>query len=732
MNSNREKLRPEAEASGILTRLLTSSAGNVMPMMAAAIFPLAAMIGGSVDLSRIYMTQTRLQQACDAGALSTRRAMSGLTPTSADIAEGYKFFDFNFPSGSFGGTTLSRSYRAGETAGTVVGTASIHVPATIMKLFGKTDYTVDVTCTSTLNIPNTDIMFVLDTSGSMAQTISGDTTTKIAALKQAVKDFYTELGPGETSGPGRIRYGFVPYSGNVNVGRLVQTAHFRDTAPYQSRSPVTSNVWTYTLGAESGLSAYSAWSPSSTPATYNNASGFSGGFTRLGTTPTSTVNVGGTNYTYKNTSGTNSTSCSALNTLSGSGTTLIAREDLAGTITGPALASTTNNPPTYVGPANPASQTLTYNKTDPRTVRGYRYRWQSVSGTNGCWLERATSNYDRTQSATSTKSITWTQVTQVTGWTYQQRTLDVSDLKNGTNWNTSFTVADINTTTGTYYVSGSSSSSTLNLVTPTTVTWGGCIEEASTINTIVPSSAIAIPSNAYDMQIDLIPSDDTQRWRPMLQPVEWDRLNSNQWQGQVSGWQSNGWSVCPSQASRLGQYTSDVVSGLSTSFASYVDNLQVLGGTQHDIGMIWGSRFLSPDGIFSADNDDASAPGGFQIGRHIVFMTDGTMDARNQGYGPWGISQMDGRQVPTNAQDTDNGSTQMNDVHYRRMEMICNAAKSKGFTIWVIGFGISSMPTALQNCATDSDHWALASNSTALRQRFQAIAETIGGLRLSQ
>jgi Flp pilus assembly protein TadG len=731
MNSNWGNMRPGTETSGVLTRLLASSAGNVMPVMAAAIFPLAAMIGGSVDLSRIYMTQTRLQQACDTGALATRRAMSGLTPTTADIAEGYKFFDFNFPSGSFGGTTLSRSYAAGATAGTIVGSASIHVPATIMKLFGKTDYTVDVTCTSTLNIPNTDIMFVLDTSGSMAQTISGDSTTKIAALKQAVKDFYTELGAGEATGPGRIRYGFVPYSGNVNVGRLVPTSYFRDTAPYQSRSPVTSDVWAYTLGAESAIGAYGAWNPSTTPTLYNNSTGF-GTFSTLGTNANTTVTVGSTSYTYKKASATSSATCSALNNLSGSSSTLIAREDLAGTITGPALASTTNDPPTYVGPGNPSAQTLTYDKTDPRTVRGYRYRWQRVSGTNGCWLERSSVNYNRIQSATSTKAIVWTQVTKVTGWTYQQRTLDVSGLKNGTNWNASFSVADINTTTASYTLSGSSTSSTINVLTPTTVTWTGCVEEASTINTIVPTSAIAIPTTAYDMQVDLIPSDDTRRWRPLLQEVVWDRLNSNQWQGQVSGWQSNGWAVCPGQASKLAQYTSDVVSGLSTSFAAYVDALPILGGTQHDIGMIWGARFLSPDGIFSASNSDASAPGGFQIGRHIVFMTDGTMDARNQGYGPWGISQMDGRQVPTNAQDTDNGSSQMNDVHYRRMEMICNAAKSKGYTIWVVGFGIASLPTALANCATDSDHAAVASNSTALRQKFQAIAETIGGLRLSQ
>jgi hypothetical protein len=152
-----------------------------------------------------------------------------------------------------------------------------------------------------------------------------------------------------------------------------------------------------------------------------------------------------------------------------------------------------------------------------------------------------------------------------------------------------------------------------------------------------------------------------------------------------------------------------------------------LGTTQHDIGLIWGARFLSPDGLMSATNSDETAPGGFAISRHIVFMTDGAMNAQNDVYGPWGISRLDGRQVPTSQ-----SSSSMNDIHNRRMVMICNAAKSKGYTIWVVGFGISSMPQALKDCASDSDHWALAQNSTDLNTKFSNIASTIGGLRLTE
>ena len=60
-----------------MTSLWRDQAGNTMVMTAAAILPLLAMIGGAVDASRIYLVQSRLQSACDAGALASRRAMAG-------------------------------------------------------------------------------------------------------------------------------------------------------------------------------------------------------------------------------------------------------------------------------------------------------------------------------------------------------------------------------------------------------------------------------------------------------------------------------------------------------------------------------------------------------------------------------------------------------------------------------------------------------------------------------
>ena len=58
-----------------LTRLRRDTSGNTLAIAAAAMVPLIGIVGGAVDMSRIYIIKTRLQHACDAGALAGRKAM---------------------------------------------------------------------------------------------------------------------------------------------------------------------------------------------------------------------------------------------------------------------------------------------------------------------------------------------------------------------------------------------------------------------------------------------------------------------------------------------------------------------------------------------------------------------------------------------------------------------------------------------------------------------------------
>lgn len=261
-------------SQGFLTRLLRNEAGNTLAIVAALIIPLLGLVGGGIDMSRLYLVKSRMQQACDAGALAGRKVMgtgswtTGTTSSSDGRANA--IFNGNFLSGDYGTGTLTKSFS--ETGGTVTGTASTVVPMTIMKALGFTSETINVSCTAKMEIPNTDVMFVLDVTGSMldcpdGSTCNGNSSSKIAGLKGAVKCFYEALVKVNTtevcgndptataySGTAQIRFGFVPYSVNVNVGKLLPNSYLEDSWDYQSRETVptgtstTSGSWTKISG----------------------------------------------------------------------------------------------------------------------------------------------------------------------------------------------------------------------------------------------------------------------------------------------------------------------------------------------------------------------------------------------------------------------------------------------------------------------------------------------------
>src|SRR3546814_17263022 len=83
-------------------KLLRDQRGNAFMLTAAAVVPLIGIVGSAVDIGRAYMTQLRLQQACDAGVLAGRRAMAGGEYGDSAEGEANKMFNFNFPAGIYG------------------------------------------------------------------------------------------------------------------------------------------------------------------------------------------------------------------------------------------------------------------------------------------------------------------------------------------------------------------------------------------------------------------------------------------------------------------------------------------------------------------------------------------------------------------------------------------------------------------------------------------------------
>jgi len=279
IDASSERHRPAlATLRARARRFVSDRRANTFMIVTAAIAPLLALVGGGIDMGRSYISETRLQQACDAGVLSARKALGSQVVTTGVIPSnvstiGNKFFNINFPAGAYGSQNRSFTMTL-ESDYSISGAASVNVPTTVMRVFGDEVVPVSVGCTAKLNFSNTDVMMVLDTTGSMAQTNAGDSQSKIAVLRQVVKDFYAQLMGSKNPGT-RIRFGFVPYSTNVNVGYLLKSDWMVDSWDYEGRNAkdtgktetVPKYVYTYTYmsGSKAAITAFkSATCPGNT------------------------------------------------------------------------------------------------------------------------------------------------------------------------------------------------------------------------------------------------------------------------------------------------------------------------------------------------------------------------------------------------------------------------------------------------------------------------------------
>lgn len=605
--------KSERRADGartFLSRLAKDARGNTLAIMAAALFPLAGMVGGGVDLSRLYIVKTRLQHACDAGALAGRKAMGGGAWSQSSYAPkkmAERFFETNINENLYGATNVSKTFT--ENAGKVEGKASAKVPMTLMRIFGNTAETLAVTCDAEMRLPNSDIMFVLDTTGSMAETPSGDSVTKISALKTAVKCFYeimarldtnanctTGIPSGGTSNQVQIRFGFVPYATNVNVGYLLKPEWIADSWTYQSRKWISN-------GFDNGGS-WAGWKDRGW------------------------------------------LSCSSV-----------------------------------------PSDTPAHNYRVTSSYWGY------------CYIQTNDFNFNKPAK-----------------WQYGSISQDISGLKSSSADPRSFQLR----------IGDGGSMKTIK--------WDGCIEERATVRA---SDYDPIPTGAKDLDIDLIPnSSPGTKWGPVLPDMIYTRkkdvfgsgaFNTDPISSTTAEYGSDIYYACPTRAHRLAEWKN------AGAFDTYVDSLKPEGNTYHDIGLIWGARLMSPDGIFASDN--VLTKDGGAIERHMIFMTDGDACTGTDNYTAYGINWFDRRQTDLNSEPTD-GCTETGSLTKQvnaRTEALCEAIKKKNITLWVIAFGdlASSTETRLENCAT-SGRYFKATNAATLQTTFKKIADEISQLRLTQ
>ncbi len=606
-----------ARRQGLLVRLRNDRRGNTLAMMAVAMIPLLGFVGSAVDTARLYLIKVRMQQACDAGALAGRKFMvssasSTLDQNAADQAQ--TFFRNNFKTGTYGVNTVN--FTPAKTADNQVsGSATATVPMTLTSILGFKNTEITVTCEARYDVADLDVMFVLDTTGSMAYAASdtnmsgqavnsytrSDGTTgyytteksnaRIKALRTAVLNFYDTLAS-SADPTTKIRYGFVPYSSTVNVGKIIPSSFLVTDSHYYSTRQL-----------------YDQNNGSATSTNYNNTS-----------------------------------------------------------------QATCN---TYAGKT-------AYNSSGQATVK--TVSWSSSN--NRCTVT--------------------SQPIQLY-YKFGYLPVDISQYVQG-GW-----VADPTKT------DGSQSK------------WQGCIEERKT-QALSSFSQTALPN---DLDPDLAATDYDSKWRPMWPDVVYERntsygrssttnVVSSSAEGNSryenygdSAKLSTGYVSCGKEAQRLKTMTRQQVSDFLND-----PDFRPLGGTYHDTGMIWGTRFINPNGPFKQDT--AAWEGRNPPIRHIVFMTDGQMAPNQDIYGLYALERYD-QWVGGGSGDTDTLTAR----HNARFLAECEAAKRRGITVWVIAFG-DAMTTEEQQCASSSGNAFSASSDTQLNNAFQTIASRVAMLRISK
>ena len=553
--------------------------GNIMPMAAIGMVAMAGMVGGGVDVSRAYMIQNRLQNACDAGALAGRRAVddNGYDTAARNQADAY--FDTNFDETGEGTTNTSFVTSTQDNGNTVDGVATTRLNTVVMRLFGFERFNLSVDCSASMSVGNSDVVMVLDTTGSMGWDLDG-TQTRIQALRVAMKDFYDTVAASQSGGNSRVRFGFVPYSSSVNVGQLVYDLnpnYIVDSWDYQSKEAIFEVEENTTV---------TGWEPP----VYTSDTSYSD------------VNAGWWYYyngtRYRNRNQCNSALPSDTSWANYGGTTTSTSQEINSQ--GQRVTTTTTS--------------QAQRRTDYECYRQSRRRYYIIYRTE----ERS---YDVSDIATEDPIEETTETTTFDKWEYKAVNFDTSVYK---------TFSAVNTPTGT---DGANQTST----------WEGCLQERDTVaqDTFSYSSITGInPSGALDLDIDTAPtSDDSTKWRPMWPDISYYRTtdSSNRWYSSnaTSDYGAATGGACPIASQLLTVMT-------ETQFDAYADALNPEGSTYHDIGMIWGARLSSPTGIFQANVNATPANGG-AVARHIIFMTDGQMSTTTGAQTTYGVEWHDRR-----------------------------------------------------------------------------------------
>ncbi len=199
---------------GSVRTFLRNSAGNVTVIFGLSCVSLMLIVGGAIDVSRVYSSKSKVQSALDSAALAGGRAvqLSASHDPNAGIAAATSYFEELRPASIGGGAPV---FDLVENSSVLRGTINLSVVTPFLKLVGFPQ--MQATLVSEAAIAsggqggtNLEISLMLDTTGSMAG-------QKIEDLKEAAKDL-VDIVVWNDQSAATSRVALAPFSARVNVG----------------------------------------------------------------------------------------------------------------------------------------------------------------------------------------------------------------------------------------------------------------------------------------------------------------------------------------------------------------------------------------------------------------------------------------------------------------------------------------------------------------------------------
>lgn len=250
---------PQKAICALKARIFPDDRGSTVPIYAVGLLLLATASAAAITVNQRSLTMTTLQGAADSASLAATNVYAELKSkqsinnlTNAQIEAKARAAGADAYANNAGGTNIALAPSnivfdvKVDQNGNVTGVSTRVSPSgninTFMSAFlggtaqkgasvtaeshrGIGAGTSAYTTTDTTKQRNLEVVLVLDITGSMSGTIAGDSESKIAGLRKAVKSFvngvYGDTLSATAIPPANIKIGIIPYSNAVNVGKLL-------------------------------------------------------------------------------------------------------------------------------------------------------------------------------------------------------------------------------------------------------------------------------------------------------------------------------------------------------------------------------------------------------------------------------------------------------------------------------------------------------------------------------